>query len=114
MIIANALASRITLNSARILPANTVEPATSELRTFRPVRASPAEASMPAISQPQLPESPDDTSRLHADEPASSVDSSLREHFRRGLGAYPLRNREPTALLTVRDSTRPIASMRNT
>eukprot|EP00965_Chrysotila_dentata_P039901 1325529-Pleurochrysis_carterae.AAC.1 len=28
----------------------------------------------------------------------------MQQHFRRGLGAYPLRNRSPVALLTVRDA----------
>eukprot|EP00965_Chrysotila_dentata_P125883 4160383-Pleurochrysis_carterae.AAC.1 len=29
------------------------------------------------------------------------------EHFRRGLGAYPLRNRTPAVLFTARTSRRP-------
>eukprot|EP00965_Chrysotila_dentata_P193673 6175907-Pleurochrysis_carterae.AAC.1 len=49
-----------------------------------------------------------------ADEPADPNDASLREHFRRGLGAYPLRNREPAALLTVHNSALPAISTRNT
>eukprot|EP00965_Chrysotila_dentata_P211332 6186409-Pleurochrysis_carterae.AAC.1 len=34
-------------------------------------------------------------------------DDDLHQHFQRGLGAYPLRNRVPAALLTVRSSRLP-------
>eukprot|EP00965_Chrysotila_dentata_P020816 689118-Pleurochrysis_carterae.AAC.1 len=41
-------------------------------------------------------------------------DVTLQEHFQRGLGAYPLRNRSPAALFTVHVTTHPVGTTRNT
>eukprot|EP00965_Chrysotila_dentata_P134145 4436309-Pleurochrysis_carterae.AAC.1 len=69
MIIANALASRIALNSARILPANSTEPTAHRPRPHRP-QAYPADASLPVDPLPQMPESSDNPSRPFTEEPA--------------------------------------------
>eukprot|EP00965_Chrysotila_dentata_P068515 2264821-Pleurochrysis_carterae.AAC.4 len=53
-----------------------------------------------------------------ADTPPDRTDTEppdLQRHFQRGLGAYPLRNRASTALLTVRDAaSNPAVTARNT
>eukprot|EP00965_Chrysotila_dentata_P240816 6203928-Pleurochrysis_carterae.AAC.4 len=64
------------------------------------------------------PRPTDDTLTPPADEPTERVgtgSSDLERHFRRGLGAYPLRSRAPTALLTVREvASNPDVHARNT
>eukprot|EP00965_Chrysotila_dentata_P204306 6182256-Pleurochrysis_carterae.AAC.1 len=59
-----------------------------------------SQLSRPTLSQP--------------DDSVDTDDTSFQEHFQRGLGAYPLRNRTPTALLTVHDTNLPIGTTRNT
>eukprot|EP00965_Chrysotila_dentata_P106091 3504327-Pleurochrysis_carterae.AAC.1 len=116
MIIANALAGRIALNSARILPDCSSQSMPPESHARKSGHASSTYTPMPADTPPQRTDAPaiPPSPAPNADEPTDADDASLREHFQRGLGAYPLRNREPAALLTVHNSTLPAVSVRNT
>eukprot|EP00965_Chrysotila_dentata_P201817 6180770-Pleurochrysis_carterae.AAC.1 len=104
LIIAQAIASRITLNSVPISTANQAE--------------RPTDASTPTARVETRDVSPTDRIELsspltHAESVsatrgAEETDASeLHRHFQRGLGAHPLRNRSPAALLTVRDAATP-------
>eukprot|EP00965_Chrysotila_dentata_P110424 3648379-Pleurochrysis_carterae.AAC.1 len=119
MIVAKAVAGRIALNSAPPHSRNQTPPSQRD-DGHSPSRAQPASAAArtaPVSSSdqpPQVPETADATDAQPTNDSADTDDNSLQEHFQRGLGAYPLRNRSPTALLTVHDTSRPIGSARNT
>eukprot|EP00965_Chrysotila_dentata_P018175 604620-Pleurochrysis_carterae.AAC.1 len=119
MIIAKAIAGRIALNSAPFHSRNQPPPGEQD-KGFSPSRAQPASAaacSAPVFSSdqsPQVPESVNATDAQPINDSIDTNDTALQEHFQRGLGAYPLRNRSPTALLTVHDTGRPIGTTRNT
>eukprot|EP00965_Chrysotila_dentata_P009675 315187-Pleurochrysis_carterae.AAC.1 len=106
MIIANAIATRITV--AEKIPVESHKsqaaappPVTSRITDDR-VAAQTTNNAPTAISE----DSTDQTERESPD---------LHKHFQRGLGAYPLRNRSPTALLTVRETiSNPDVHARNT
>eukprot|EP00965_Chrysotila_dentata_P151770 5015496-Pleurochrysis_carterae.AAC.1 len=89
MIIANALAGRIALNSARIPPDGSDERSPPDTRLRRHGQAS---VNSPPTSDPSL--QPTDSASPSqpplTNETTNSDDASLREHFQRGLGAYPL------------------------
>eukprot|EP00965_Chrysotila_dentata_P136470 4512881-Pleurochrysis_carterae.AAC.2 len=72
---------------------------------FRTKWATVAEAAPPQADANTAP--PEATSDDSAN--ATNHDDDLQRHFQRSLGAYPLRNKAPAALLSVRD-----ASERNT
>eukprot|EP00965_Chrysotila_dentata_P027624 918218-Pleurochrysis_carterae.AAC.1 len=79
-------------------------------------QAQPAHASarsapvFPSDQSSQIPESANSADVQPTNDSIDTDDASLREHFQRGLGAYPLRNRSPAALLTVHDTNRPIGT----
>eukprot|EP00965_Chrysotila_dentata_P028628 951424-Pleurochrysis_carterae.AAC.1 len=96
MLIANAVASRITLMTDKHPtpqpsppPDGRADTATANCRTL-PSHDEQATATATARPAPAI----DDT---------DESERELRQHFQRGLGAYSLRNRTPAALLTVRD-----------
>eukprot|EP00965_Chrysotila_dentata_P183006 6043218-Pleurochrysis_carterae.AAC.1 len=96
MLIANAVATRITLTADEH---PTSQPSTSPGERTDAVTASPRvlpshdeEATATATARP-----------TPAIDDADGSDHELHQHFQRGLGAYPLRNRTPAALLTVRN-----------
>eukprot|EP00965_Chrysotila_dentata_P025652 852090-Pleurochrysis_carterae.AAC.1 len=109
MIIANALAGRIALNSARILSDSSSKSTPPESHARKSGYAPSADTPMPTDTPPQRTDAPaiSPSPATDSDEPTDADDTSLREHFQRGLGAYPLRNREPAALLSVHNSTLP-------
>eukprot|EP00965_Chrysotila_dentata_P171072 5645273-Pleurochrysis_carterae.AAC.2 len=96
MLIANAVACRITMvvTDASLPPQSTSPGDVSD--THQRPNVTP-----PSLTTDGLPTSPTDTAQ-----PETHVtdDNDLHQHFQRGLGAYPLRNRTPAALLTVRNS----------
>eukprot|EP00965_Chrysotila_dentata_P171936 5674202-Pleurochrysis_carterae.AAC.1 len=67
------------------------------MSTSQPPPASNDAPIAPPDAPPNTPP-PDTTNPAHA--------SADPQHFRRGLGAYPLRNREATALFTTRSARR--------
>eukprot|EP00965_Chrysotila_dentata_P068079 2251910-Pleurochrysis_carterae.AAC.1 len=109
MVISNAIAARLTvaesastnsINAQTAIPPPTpsrVNGTAASRNTVRPTDDAPA---------PHTDRLPD---RVGPEPP------DLQKHFQRGLGAYPLRNRTPTALLTVREaSSNPDVHARNT
>eukprot|EP00965_Chrysotila_dentata_P104044 3436102-Pleurochrysis_carterae.AAC.1 len=99
MIIATALATHV----AAIQPSH--RSATRESPPQPLTETPPA----PRDTMPSPPEPPHEPHALHAhaENSTNGEAGDLHQHFRRGLGAYPLRNRAPVALLTVRDIHRP-------
>eukprot|EP00965_Chrysotila_dentata_P127199 4206763-Pleurochrysis_carterae.AAC.1 len=93
MIISNAIAARLT-----VVETAPVEPHKPPTTAPTCNRTTDARASAQAT---------DSASTATTSEPTSQTDDEspdLNKHFQRGLGAYPLRNRSPTALLTVREA----------
>eukprot|EP00965_Chrysotila_dentata_P055064 1827046-Pleurochrysis_carterae.AAC.2 len=95
MLIANAVASRISL-----LADKQPTPQPSSL---------PGEHADTVAANTRTPSSHDEGAvATTSAQPAPATDGTdesereLHQHFQRGLGAYPLRNRTPAALLTVR------------
>eukprot|EP00965_Chrysotila_dentata_P218926 6190843-Pleurochrysis_carterae.AAC.1 len=102
MAIANALAGRITLNANLSVPTRSDESTASNARGnprsldhAPPATATATDGPSPQLTLESAFAPPQPTESTEAE------DTSLQEHFQRGLGAYPLRNREPTALLTI-------------
>eukprot|EP00965_Chrysotila_dentata_P016422 543734-Pleurochrysis_carterae.AAC.1 len=96
MLIANAVATRITLAANKRPtpqpsppPDERTDAATANSRVL-PSHDEEATATATARTTPAI----DDT---------DGSDHELHQHFQRGLGAYPLRNRTPAALLTLRN-----------
>eukprot|EP00965_Chrysotila_dentata_P150109 4958186-Pleurochrysis_carterae.AAC.1 len=94
MLIANAVASRISLTAAK-RQAQTSHPppvAHATLPSTAPhAHSSNVEGAASTTSDAQT---------ALASDARGESDNELNQHFQRGLGAYPLRNRTPTALLT--------------
>eukprot|EP00965_Chrysotila_dentata_P129530 4282410-Pleurochrysis_carterae.AAC.1 len=80
-------------------PPSTSAPPSDAIRTHQRLDVAP-----PNLTTAGLPTSPADVAQSDTRE---TDDDDLRQHFQRGLGAYPLRNRTPAALLTVRNSRQP-------
>eukprot|EP00965_Chrysotila_dentata_P234141 6200005-Pleurochrysis_carterae.AAC.1 len=108
--IAKAVAGRITFNSMHPAPASLREPPPPRSDTNAPF----ATADQSANDSRENPLSTDDSAQRDNAESSTHDEPELREHFQRGLGAYPLRNRHPAALLSVRDASQPIGSTCNT
>eukprot|EP00965_Chrysotila_dentata_P149241 4928762-Pleurochrysis_carterae.AAC.1 len=108
--IAKAVASRSTLNSVHPSPSSLREPPPPRSDTDAPFTAADRSAN---DSREHLLSGDDSTRRDDADS-STPDEPELREHSQRGLGAYPLRNRHPAALLSVRDASQPIGSTCNT
>eukprot|EP00965_Chrysotila_dentata_P150628 4975983-Pleurochrysis_carterae.AAC.1 len=101
MLIANAVASRITMVVAdSSSPPQSAPPCDVSGTHQRPNVASPS------LTTDGLPTSPADAAQ--SDTHVTDDDDLHQQHFQRGLGAYPLCNRTPVALLTVRSSHRPL------
>eukprot|EP00965_Chrysotila_dentata_P128180 4237774-Pleurochrysis_carterae.AAC.1 len=97
MLIAKAVASRISLTAAK--RQTQTSPPLAATRAVLPVttphtHSSSVEGVAGTTSDAQ-PAQTSDTRR--------ESDNELNQHFQRGLAAYPLRSRTPAALLTVRD-----------
>eukprot|EP00965_Chrysotila_dentata_P000465 15632-Pleurochrysis_carterae.AAC.7 len=106
MLIANAVASRLALNAPVTRP-STPSPTSSafERNTSRPADA-------PTLVWTSVDNAaPPASATLH--EP-DKTDEDLHQHFQRGLGAYPLRNRAPVALLKVQNTRSPIHAAHGT
>eukprot|EP00965_Chrysotila_dentata_P094270 3116523-Pleurochrysis_carterae.AAC.1 len=106
MIISNAITTRITVAEKVPVESNKLHaaappPVTSRITDDR-VAAQPTNDAPTVLSN-------DSTDQTEHESP------DLHKHFQRGSGAYPLRNRSPTALLTVREIvSNPDVHARNT
>eukprot|EP00965_Chrysotila_dentata_P058958 1956982-Pleurochrysis_carterae.AAC.1 len=101
MLIANAVASRISLTAAKRQAQTSPPPPVTRAVLPSPAphaRSSSVEGAAGTTSYAQPAQVSDSR---------SESDNELNQHFQRGLGAYPLRSRTPTALLTVRDVQAP-------
>eukprot|EP00965_Chrysotila_dentata_P143191 4730987-Pleurochrysis_carterae.AAC.2 len=94
MIIANATAARVASNPpTRDTTANGPPP-----RPLPDVPPTPRDIALAEREEPQLPAA---HANADADNNGDDADDRLRQHFRRGLCAYQLRNRSQIALLTA-------------
>eukprot|EP00965_Chrysotila_dentata_P154235 5097604-Pleurochrysis_carterae.AAC.1 len=101
MLIANAVASRISLTAGKRQAHTSPPPPITHavLPSMAPhAHSSNVEGAASTTSDAQT---------AQASDARSESDNEVNQHFQRGLGAYPLRSRTPTALLTVRDVRAP-------
>eukprot|EP00965_Chrysotila_dentata_P164200 5421697-Pleurochrysis_carterae.AAC.1 len=95
MLIANAVASRISLMA-------------DKRPTPQPSPPPDKRADTATTSSGTLPTHDEEVTATATARPAPAIDDTdesereLHQRFQRGLGVYPLRNRTPAALLTVR------------
>eukprot|EP00965_Chrysotila_dentata_P152281 5032231-Pleurochrysis_carterae.AAC.1 len=104
MAIAQAVATRISLAPPTTDVAAASQPEQSSLDL--PARFSAASRNVATTDPNTIAPTLNDNRPTDDDaaNPASAESTDLQRHFQRGLGAYPLRNRSPAALLTVRDT----------
>eukprot|EP00965_Chrysotila_dentata_P111234 3677157-Pleurochrysis_carterae.AAC.1 len=96
MLIANTVASRISLIADK-RPAPLPSPPPGE----RADTATTNSRTLPSRDEEIVTTTT--TRPAPATDDTDASDHELHQHFQRGLGAYPFRNRTPAALLTVRN-----------